>query len=144
MSETTTQPIPIIGQFFIHEESGKRYKFLMVEEVKEELEDWEIVSKINRLLAIPRENAMSDIKTDALFLINLAIEQENKSDKTFGPYKYYWHYNSDSKTVTHIPYKRDDNCHIAIQFAASLKVLANVVVKLGVDIFRIAAGVEKS
>jgi len=139
--------IPILGTFLIDEDSGKKYKILLVEEVKEEpLTDREIVSKTSSLLNITNDSKLSSTQTEALYLINLAIEDENKKDKTEGPFVFWWAY-SLSGDVTNVDSRREYSIGEAYrhpyQFAKSRQVIRNVVKNIGVDIFRIAAGVER-
>ena len=139
-------PNPILGTFIVEEHEGKKYKMLFVEEVSEELSDWEIVSKISHILRIPDENNISATKSDALFLINYAIGQENEKDQTFGPYQYYWSLKSDGGigiTDVRVSYPAGESFIYPFQHAKSRQVIRKVVEKLGVEIFRIAAGVKR-
>ena len=145
MSATTTQPIPIVGQFFIHEESGKRYKFLMVEEVKEEFQNDEgLINNALKNFPFPIiETFERCLEGEAREIIDYQIYLENKKDRTFGPYRFYWRYSSQRNEVDITSILKEDHVHPPLQHAASKRVIEKVVEKLGVDIFRIAAGVEK-
>lgn len=136
---------PILGTFVVEEHEGKKYKMMFVEEIPDELTDWEIVSKVSHLLRVPDGIKISDTRTDALFLINYAIREENAKDQTFGPYRYWWTFSS-AGLIFDTPVKMINGEKSEVypyQFAKSKSVIRKVVEKLGVDIFRIAAGVKK-
>jgi hypothetical protein len=142
--ETITSPgNQILGTFIFEEYEGKKYKMLVVEEVKKELSDWEIIEKAREHLERPY---LQKIDTLALSTINQAIQEENEKNPsdTKDLWKYYWYYNENRNDIGLSIAQKASKIHSQIQIAANTsEVIDKVVEKLGTDIFRIAAGVER-
>jgi len=140
------QPNPILGTFVIEEYEGKKYKMMFAEEIEQERSVESVVQMVCDILGV-QEIPSSDLeKCSSLYLINTAIERENAKDQTFGPYQYYWALKDNGDVaITDVrkSYPAGDSFIYPFQHAKSRQVIRKVVEKLGVDIFRIAAGVKK-